>query len=1055
MKLKNPNQQTIVTAAIATVAAAVTVTLWASRTTTGTTTTATGKNSNRRGCGHFILRFLKIFSFDTTAANNSTANYTTSTDTNTDTDTDTDTHQNHKDSPLQKTQKGSRKNNCITIQIQWPTLVALYALMQFKPKHAASLALPLLYFLCLDRYDHDDDDKKKKKKTTDQGYDHDDTNTSHNKNDGNSSSSSYTTSKQQQERQYYNDSSSRPRSTSVESQPSGSVECSSSSIHSGGGSGGSLLLLRQQRYVEMLVHNVSHTDLVLCLGIPPQHHDSEGDTTCSASSEAEKMGEDDKVEMTLQLEQAHALCRPRFSAFDMFCQRILRVLETCNSSSSSSSSSSSTTTTGTLQVSLQPPPQEGQEQQQQTQQQQQQQQRLYSSIMSFPRYERSDSCTRFSLVTPKASRRSMLPVGFNLSQLVQDCSGNITATSTNDDSNSNNMTTARESLELDSDDLMNLRVRGRDLFKMEGIFGPGGYWSLASSPKRIGNAQVPSSDIDNEEVEIGKSDADANADVDANSKTDTKNGGLHLEAVFFPLLSSLLRRWHKQIADKYGPVKVNNVKKVLILVSGVGTPRNWTHSKSGNSTEACAKLMEIFIKVLYPDVVVVRLHSEREIFRYDENIAFANKELLPCIDAYRDAHARGEAYPDEVGRQGICKSEVSSKTFNTEWKQTFALTLSFADGAPARTHAIQSSLRPYRPTYFHFWQLKTFWHDSKICDDDIEVHSFESMETVPPMEVCKTNSDVQLVVEEMKRFRLDFLRAFQRENTDIESFWLRKTKKPVLAILLVNLPGKGVTMYRGTNMEVSMPTGSLCAERNVIGTALATNPGLRREDLMMVAVLAVPLPKEQLSSETPPQIPTPPMVMTSNTCTNHPPRNDQSAIESTFFFSEVERKLSKYQRPENCRRSMSIGSFASIVEDGESNNSDDSSWENMSTSNEPNSVEESPSRVAKPSRKLSASELDNTSLFMDSEASTPVRKIKLYDDADIHETVKDDARARKHRRKKGRTVIVHSSEDINPLKPCGACNEWLKKIAESNPYFKVITFTDTDCNGVYVTSCQE
>jgi len=46
-------------------------------------------------------------------------------------------------------------------------------------------------------------------------------------------------------------------------------------------------------------------------------------------------------------------------------------------------------------------------------------------------------------------------------------------------------------------------------------------------------------------------------------------------------------------------------------------------------------------------------------------------------------------------------------------------------------------------------------------------------------------------------------------------------------------------------------------------------------------------------------------------------------------------------------------------------------------------------------------------------------------------------------------------QDINPLKPCGACNEWLKKIAESNPYFKVITFTDTDCNGVYVTPCQE
>jgi hypothetical protein len=39
---------------------------------------------------------------------------------------------------------------------------------------------------------------------------------------------------------------------------------------------------------------------------------------------------------------------------------------------------------------------------------------------------------------------------------------------------------------------------------------------------------------------------------------------------------------------------------------------------------------------------------------------------------------------------------------------------------------------------------------------------------------------------------------------------------------------------------------------------------------------------------------------------------------------------------------------------------------------------------------------------------------------------------------------------MNPLKPCGACNEWLKKIAEMNPNLKVITFTDINCHGMYV-----
>jgi hypothetical protein len=73
--------------------------------------------------------------------------------------------------------------------------------------------------------------------------------------------------------------------------------------------------------------------------------------------------------------------------------------------------------------------------------------------------------------------------------------------------------------------------------------------------------------------------------------------------------------------------------------------------------------------------------------------------------------------------------------------------------------------------------------------------------------------------------------------------------RPVLAVLLVQSAGaKEPTLYRGTNMEVSMPTGSLCAERNVIGTALADNPALKREDLKLIAVLAVPQVEEITTS---------------------------------------------------------------------------------------------------------------------------------------------------------------------------------------------------------------
>jgi cytidine deaminase len=43
-----------------------------------------------------------------------------------------------------------------------------------------------------------------------------------------------------------------------------------------------------------------------------------------------------------------------------------------------------------------------------------------------------------------------------------------------------------------------------------------------------------------------------------------------------------------------------------------------------------------------------------------------------------------------------------------------------------------------------------------------------------------------------------------------------------------------------------------------------------------------------------------------------------------------------------------------------------------------------------------------------------------------------------------------SAEVLNPLGPCGACTEWLRKIAEVNPDFKVMTFTDLECSKVYL-----
>jgi len=164
----------------------------------------------------------------------------------------------------------------------------------------------------------------------------------------------------------------------------------------------------------------------------------------------------------------------------------------------------------------------------------------------------------------------------------------------------------------------------------------------------------------------------------------------------------------------------------------------------------------------------------------------------------------------------------------------------------------------------------------------------------------------------------------------------------VLAVLMVQKKtDKEPRFYKGINCEVSMPTGTLCAERNAIGCALASDPTLMRRDLKMIAVMTLSLDSKPSS---PPNQPSMPSAMV-----RAPP--EAPSERPPFLRAQSEQAL-------------------------------------MS----------SPQRAA-------AAAL-------------------------------------------GR-IGVEAGKDLNPINPCGACNEWLKKIAEVNPDFKVLTFTSAACSEVF------
>ena len=157
-------------------------------------------------------------------------------------------------------------------------------------------------------------------------------------------------------------------------------------------------------------------------------------------------------------------------------------------------------------------------------------------------------------------------------------------------------------------------------------------------------------------------------------------------------------------------------------------------------------------------------------------------------------------------------------------------------------------------------------------------------------------------------------------------------------------------------MEVSMPTGSLCSERNVIGTALAADHTLHRQHIRMIAVLSVTLK---------PSFPTVALATGSN----------------VSLGASVAAVINEQPRP---LKRIKYGN--GIV--GSVNGTDNTS------------PVLSPMPGGRPSSVM------------------------------------------KHRGEAG----------LNPTSPCGSCNEWLRKIAELNPDFKVITFTDETCEQVFINS---
>ncbi len=328
-------------------------------------------------------------------------------------------------------------------------------------------------------------------------------------------------------------------------------------------------------------------------------------------------------------------------------------------------------------------------------------------------------------------------------------------------------------------------------------------------------------------------------------------------AILFPLVATLLPLWRLAV-QRATSKSAGRTRYVLLLVSGSGRRRDDT-SVQDNSTRYTARLIRRFVSHAFRDVEVFVAHSHHDVYRFEQNVRF----LRSVQTAIRSLRHR------VVLRHG------------SDWAKHFGVSVTLGGGTPARVAAATASLRVFSPQMLHMVELKRLWFLDQLRFADVDHRSFEAGEAQFEAAAEALPGPLRMLVREMRAH----CRAFEavRDSGDgdarglggsavsgepwgpaatpsaggaasqpmhgLADFWMRKSKKPVLAVLLVRWPESlrarhglpELETFRGINLEVSLPTGSLCSERAAIAAAVAQRPFLRREHCVAIAVLSASL----------------------------------------------------------------------------------------------------------------------------------------------------------------------------------------------------------------------
>jgi cytidine deaminase len=288
--------------------------------------------------------------------------------------------------------------------------------------------------------------------------------------------------------------------------------------------------------------------------------------------------------------------------------------------------------------------------------------------------------------------------------------------------------------------------------------------------------------------------------------------------IMLPIYVPVLLKNKQSISS---PVIESEVKRKVLLFS-----KGPAEGNAGRSTQYIASIIKKVSHHVDSTIEVHNLHDyTSEEFTYKGRPRFFRNKVLPKISQIRDELVK---YHRDKGKP-------------KDWQNNFSVFLSLNTGTTPVIISTLNALQRFQPRLYAAPEAKKWPSQDGMFS--VKEFSHNYLQQSPPIPIEDIDDHLYLKsIEAMKIWAEEFKsKKPKREKKDGPelSFFFRKGRQEVLAIVMVKGEDGIPTPVRGVNLEVSLPTGSLCAERNAIGSALIANPLLKREDILCVAVLCL------------------------------------------------------------------------------------------------------------------------------------------------------------------------------------------------------------------------